>query len=160
MLVAEEALGPIRSNIPISPQMALDPDLRGEGHLVIDFGDDTLTRGRAHPMIDPTLRMERIAAEAADPTCGVLLLDLVLGHGAHPEPGIELADAIRAARATAGEAGRELPVVVALVGTAGDPQGLPGTAEMLSAAGAHVYVSAAQATRRAVALLHGEVRDL
>ena len=45
-------------------------------------------------MIDPSLRLERIAVEAADPTCGVLLLDLVLGHGAHPDPAAELAEAI------------------------------------------------------------------
>ena len=49
-------------------------------------------------MIDPTLRMERIAAEAQDPTCGVLLLDLVLGFGAHQDPAADLADAIRAAK--------------------------------------------------------------
>ena len=124
MLVAGAELGGIRSNIPLSPELALGADLRADAHLVIDFGDDELTRGRAHPMIDPTLRLERIAAEAADPGCGVLLLDLVLGHGAHPDPAPELADAIRGARAVAAAAGRELPVVVSLTGTRGDPQGL------------------------------------
>ena len=68
MLVAAEALGDIASNIPLRPDLALGADLRSPGHVVIDFGDDSLTQGRAHPMIDPTLRMERIAAEAADPT--------------------------------------------------------------------------------------------
>jgi FdrA protein len=153
MLVAGEVLGPIRSNIPLSPELALGPDLRADAHLVVDFGDDTLTRGRAHPMIDPTLRLERIAVEAADPGCGVLLLDLVLGHGAHPDPAPELADAIRAARATAAAAGRDLPVVVSLTGTVGDPQGLGRCAEALTAAGAGVHLSNAAATRAAVALL-------
>ena len=128
MLVAGAELGGIRSNIPLSPELALGADLRADAHLVIDFGDDELTRGRAHPMIDPTLRLERIAAEAADPGCGVLLLDLVLGHGAHPDPAPELADAIRSARAVAAAAGRELPVVVSLTGTRGDPQGLDASA--------------------------------
>jgi FdrA protein len=155
MLVAGERLGAIRSNIPLSPELALGSGLRDRGHVVIDFGDDDLTRGRAHPMIDPSLRMERIVAEAADPTCGVLLLDLVLGHGAHPDPGPELADAITAARATAASDGRELPVVVALVGTSGDPQGFSATAEVLAAAGAEVFLSAAEATRRAIQLLEG-----
>ena len=113
----------MRSNIPLRPDLALGPDLRDPGHVVIDFGDDSMTRGRAHPMIDPSLRLERIAVEAADPTCGVLLLDLVLGHGAHPDPAPELADAIRAARGTAAAAGRDLPVVVSLTATEGDPQG-------------------------------------
>ncbi|HET8768788.1 MAG TPA: hypothetical protein VFM86_15790, partial [Pedococcus sp.] len=153
MLVAGEALGPIRSNTPLSPDLALGADLRADGHVVIDFGDDALTRGRAHPMIDPSLRMERIAAEASDPGCGVLLLDLVLGHGAHPDPAPELAAAIEAARATAAETGRELPVVVSLTGTTGDPQDLFACADQLSAAGAHVHLSNAAAARHAVELL-------
>jgi FdrA protein len=159
MLVAGEALGPIRSNTPLSPELALGPDLRADGHVVIDFGDDALTRGRAHPMIDPTLRLERIAAEAADPGCGVLLLDLVLGHGAHPDPAPELAAAIAAARTTAADAGRELPVVVSLTGTPGDPQDLLACAPQLTAVGAHVHLSNAAAARQAVELLRpGEGR--
>lgn len=153
MLVAREALGDVRSNIPLRPELALGPDLRADGHVVIDFGDDTLTRGRAHPMIDPTLRLERLAVEAADPACGVLLLDLVLGHGAHPDPAPELAAAIARARDTASSGGRHLPVVVSLTGTPGDPQGLGACAERLAAAGAWVYLSNAEATRQAVALL-------
>lgn len=155
MLVAAEALGEVRTNLGHDPALALGPDLRHPGHVVVDFGADELTRGRAHPMIDPTLRMERIAAEAADPTCGVLLLDLVLGHGAHPDPAGELADAIREARERAGAAGRRLPVVVSLTGTEADPQDRAECARVLAAAGASVFLSNAAATRHAVALLGG-----
>lgn len=151
--VAEGELGGIHSNIPHDPALALGTDLRHDGHVIIDFGDDGLTRGRAHPMIDPTLRQERIAAESLDPTCGVLLLDLVLGHGAHPDPADELADAVRTARATALASGRSLPVVVSLTGTDGDPQGRSRCAEVLTAAGADVYLSNAAATRAALSLL-------
>jgi succinyl-CoA synthetase alpha subunit len=168
MLVAGEELharsgqahtrpGGIRSNIPLSPELALGPDLRDDGHVVIDFGDDSLTRGRAHPMIDPSLRLERIAVEAADPSCGVLLLDLVLGYGAHPDPAGELAEAVRKARATAVSDGRSLPAVVSITGTEGDPQGLGRCATTLVDAGAEVYLSNAAATRRAVSLLSEEV---
>lgn len=153
LLVATETLGPIASNLGHEP--ALGADLAATGHVVVDFGADELTRGRAHPMIDPTLRMERIAAEAADPTCGVLLLDLVLGHGAHPDPAGELADAVRAARDTAHADGRALPVVVSLTGTDADPQGRSRCAEALAAAGASVFLSNAAATRHAVSLLGG-----
>jgi FdrA protein len=152
MLIASVQLGGIRSNIPLAPELALGADLRANDHLVIDFGDDTLTRGRPHPMIDPSLRLERLAAEAADPHCGVLLLDLVLGYGAHPDPAPELAAAISAARESAG---RDLPVVVSLTGTSGDPQGLGRSAETLQQAGATVYLSNAQATRHAVSLVAG-----
>ncbi len=153
MLVAGERLGPIRSNIPLAPELALPSGMVSEGHTIVDMGDDEMTRGRPHPMIDPTLRLERIAAEAADPSCGVLLLDLVLGYGSHPDPAGELADAIRSAIAVAATGGRALPVVVALVGVEGDPQGLTRCADALSQAGAEVYLSNAAATRRAVELL-------
>lgn len=155
MLVAGARLGPIHSNIPLSPELALPSGMVSEGHTIVDMGDDEMTRGRPHPMIDPTLRMERIAAEAADPGCGVLLLDLVLGYGSHPEPAGELADAIRSAIAVAAEDGRRLPVVVALVGVENDPQGLTRCAQALAQAGADVYLSNAAATRRAVELLNG-----
>ncbi len=153
MIVAGERLGPIRSNIPLSPELALGPDLRSPSHVVIDFGDDRLTRGRPHPMIDPSLRLERIAAEGDDPTCAVLLLDLVLGFGSHPDPADELAAAIASARTAAAAGGRELPVVVSLIGVENDPQGLTNCAKTLQASGASVFVSNAQATRHALSLL-------
>ncbi|MGL5850957.1 MAG: DUF1116 domain-containing protein, partial [Phycicoccus sp.] len=147
-------LGPVRSNVGGAAR-ALGPDLHGAGHVVVDFGADELTRGRAHPMIDPTLRHERIAAEAADPSSGVLLLDLVLGHGAHPDPAGDLAGVLEAARSTVEAAGRSLPVVVSLIGTEADPQGRDGCAAALVDAGASVFLSNAAATRHAVSLLGG-----
>ena len=156
MVIAAAALGPIRSNIPLDPDWALDDDLESNGHTMIDFGDDRLTQGRPHPMIDPSLRLARLSAEAADPTCGVLLLDVVLGHAAHPDPAAELAPAIREAHAVAGADGRDLAVVVALVGSVGDPQGRDGQAEALCAAGASVHLSNAAAARKAVELVGPE----
>jgi FdrA protein len=153
MLVASEQLGPIRSNIPLAPELALGRDLRSDSHMVIDFGDDALTQGRPHPMIDPSLRLERIAVEGDDPTCAVLLLDLLLGFGSHPDPADELAKAITSARKAAAAGGRELPVVVSLIGVENDPQGLSACANTLNASGASVFVSNAQATRHALSLL-------
>jgi len=128
----------------IIAEEARGPDI-GE---FIDFGADELTRGRAHPMIDPALRLEHLARTATDPDTGVLLLDVVLGHGAEPDPAARLAPAIAAARAD-----RDLPVVVCCVGTAGDPQGLARQVAALAAAGAEVHLSNAAATRRALGLL-------
>jgi len=120
---------------------------------MIDFGDDHLTRGRAHPMIDPTLRLERLAEEAADPRCAVLLLDVVLGHGADPDPAATLAPAIAAARTRAASEGRDLAVVVSLCGTAADPQDRSATATRLASAGARVFTSNAEAAHHATALI-------
>ena len=107
MVIAAERLGPIWSNIPLAPEWRLDPRaaVGAGGHAMIDFGDDELTRGRAHPMIDQSLRLERLAAEAADPAVAVVLLDVVLGHGAHPDPAADLGPAIAAVRASGGLAG-------------------------------------------------------
>ncbi|PSL04014.1 FdrA protein [Haloactinopolyspora alba] len=158
MLIASAALGPVRSNTPLRADWALPEGAPpwgrpGDGHVMIDFGDDALTRGRAHPMIDNTLRIERLLAAADDPACGVVLLDVVLGHGAHPDPAGELAPAISEAREHAGAQERDLAVVVSLVGTADDPQGLTRQATTLRDAGASVHLSNAEATRTAVELV-------
>lgn len=114
------------------------------GHTFVDFGDDAYTAGRAHPMIDPTLRLEHVARAANDPEAGVLLLDVVLGHGAEPDPASRLAPAI---------SGIEKPVVVAVVGTDADPQGLDRQVRALVDAGAEVHLSNAGATRRALEIV-------
>lgn len=148
MLMATEALGPVRSNIPLSDDLALGEELLVDDHTFVDFGDDALTQGRAHPMIDPTLRNEQLARAAADPGTGAILLDLVLGHGAEPDPAALLAPEIAAARKE-----RSIPVIVSLVGTDLDPQGLAAQRDALVAAGAEVHLSNAAATRRALELI-------
>jgi FdrA protein len=155
MVIAAEALGPIRSNIPLEPDWALPEDLHGTGHIMIDFGDDQLTQGRPHPMIDPSLRLQRLAAEARDPESSVLLLDVVLGYGADADPAATLAPAIKDAQAVAREDGRDLAVVISLCGTRSDPQGFDRQAALLHEAGASVFASNAAAARHAVALAGG-----
>jgi FdrA protein len=147
MLLAVAALGPVRSNIPLDPGWALDDDLRSDGHTMVDFGDDRLTQGRPHPMIDGALRVDRVRAEVADPSTGVLLLDVVLGLGAADDPAGELAPAVREATSAG------VPVVASVVGTRDDPQGLRSQVAALNDAGAWVYLSNAEAARCAVGLL-------
>lgn len=158
MAIAAETLGPIMSNTPLETEWLLPDTLTHPGHLMIDFGDDKLTQGRAHPMIDPSLRNARILDEAVDPTCAVVLLDVVLGYGSHRQPADALVPVMTEARATARTAGRDLAFVVSLIGTAQDPQGLDDVAARLVAAGASVHLSNAEATREAVALIEGAVR--
>ena len=153
MAIAAAVLGPVASNTPLRDEWALPPDLTADGHAMVDFGDDRLTAGRPHPMIDPTMRLERLAREAADPSVAVVLLDVVLGHGADPDPAARLAPAVQAARTTAADGGRDLAVVVSLCGTAGDPQGRERSATALRDAGATVLLSNAAAARLAVSLV-------
>ena len=148
MLIAAASLGAeVWSNIPLAGQPALDDSLTAPGqHVFIDFGDDRLTAGRPHPMIDGTIRNERLAAELADADCGVVLLDVVLGHGAHADPAAELAPMI---------ASSDKPVIVSLIGTRDDPQGRDQTEAQLVDAGAVVHASNAAAAREAVRLVSG-----
>jgi FdrA protein len=148
MAVVAGVVGRVASNIALRPEWRLADPNRSEGHTFVDFGDDAMTEGRAHPMIDPGLRNERFRREAADPETGVVLLDVVLGYGAHPDPAGELAPLVE--RALADRPGG-LSVVVSLCGAAGDPQGLDGQAATLRAAGALVTRSSAQAARLALA---------
>jgi FdrA protein len=124
LLLLTRVLGPVYSNTPVDPALRLPDPWRSRAHTVVDLGDDEFTRGRPHPMIDPGLRNERILREAADPEVAVILLDVVLGYGAHADPAASIAPAIEAAHARAREAGRSIAFVASVCGTARDPQDL------------------------------------
>ena len=143
------SLGHIYSNIPLNSEDALEDPKGGKSreHTFLDFGDDAFTVGRPHPMIDPSLRAERVIADGKDPSCAVIMTDCVIGFGSHPNPAEDLAAAIREAKADAERAGRHLCCVCAVCGTEGDPQSLSKTQQQLTDAGAVVLPSNAQATR-------------
>jgi FdrA protein len=110
-------LGPVHSNTPLRDGWGL-PAPPG-GHVCLDVGEEEYTRGRPHPMIDPAARTELIRREGRDPATAVVLLDVVCGHGAHPDPAGVLAPACAEVLAQA-----EGPaVVVYVLGTDRDPQG-------------------------------------
>ena len=134
----------ISSNVPIPGAAAA-----GDGHRLIDLGADEYTRGRPHPMLEPAVRDAPLAAALADPGVGAVLVDVVLGHGAHPDPAGRLA-AVLAAH------GPAAPVVIASVcGTEDDPQVRSRQVETLREAGAVVAESNAGAAETAAALLAG-----
>ncbi|HLO02920.1 MAG TPA: acyl-CoA synthetase FdrA [Symbiobacteriaceae bacterium] len=110
-----------------------------DGHQIIDFGDDVYTRGRAHPMIDPRTRNEAIVNAAQDPTTGVILLDVVIGYGAHPDPATGLVETL----ASVGEL--KVPVIASVTGTEGDPQKFAAQRTILESAGIIVASSNAEA---------------
>jgi len=147
--------GPIYSNIPLKPEWHLPEGHEGQvqGHCAIDFGADEYTRGHPHPMIDPSLRLKRLQEEANKPHVGVILLDIVLGYCAHPDPASVYAPAIIAARQRASQAGRPLTFVISLCGTEGDPQRLSIQAAKFREAGAEVFTSNADAALRCIEIL-------
>jgi succinyl-CoA synthetase alpha subunit len=144
LILLQDVLPGLQSNTPTKKTMRMSDLWRSSGHTIMDLGDDDFTRGRAHPMIDPALRLERIGQEAADPGTAVILLDVVLGYGAHENPAGVLAPAIEKARAAAG--GKGAPAFVAQIcGTDADPQHMDRQAEILRAAGVDVSFSNAEA---------------
>lgn len=150
MLITGEQAGPVYSNIASDPQYQLGSSLTADGTVMIDFGDDSMTAGRAHPMIDPTIRNDYLSQTARDPNTSVILLDIVLGHGAEPDPAASAAPAIRDALEADG---RQLAIIVSCVGTNADPQNLHRQAEELADTGAEVFLSNARATLRALSLI-------
>ncbi|HEY8370020.1 MAG TPA: FdrA family protein, partial [Thermodesulfobacteriota bacterium] len=140
------------SNVPLDAARRLGDPGESREHTAVDMGTDELTVGRPHPMIDFRYRVERLRREARDPATAVVLLDVVLGYGAHPDPASALVPAVREARALAEREGRYLPVVASVCGTEGDPQRRSAQEARLREAGVLLMPSNAAAARAAAAI--------
>ena len=121
-------------------------------HTVIDLGADEYTVGRPHPMIDPAPRTAKLREALADPEVAVVLLDVVLGLGAHADPARPVCDAVLEAP------GRGPAVVASVCGTGDDPQDYERQAAMLGDAGVIVAPSNADAAAVAAMILGHERR--
>jgi FdrA protein len=148
-LILDPLLGPVGHDEGPEPDQG--------GHRILDLGDDRYTVGRPHPMLDPLLRAERIGAAGRSAHVGVLLLDLVLGRGTHPDPAEPLARAWQQARAAAEAEGRRLVAVASVVGTAQDPQTLDRQVGQLTEAGLEVLPTNAEAARFAALLVRPDL---
>jgi succinyl-CoA synthetase alpha subunit len=145
--VFRQAGAPVASNVPIPGVSGLEG--ADAGHPMIDLGADEYTRGRPHPMIDPSVRDDALQDALDDASVAVVLLDLVLGFGAHGDPAGHLARRLEG-RPAGG------PVIVASVtGTEDDPQPRAAQAARLEAAGVLIAPSNAQAAELACALCAG-----
>lgn len=138
MLVLRAFSMRVYSNVPLDPADQLPDSTTSREHTIVDLGEDEFTVGRLHPMMDNDLRLRRLQQEAADPETAVILLDVVLGYGAHPNPASELGHAIAAAKTAARSAGRHLEVVALVLGSESDPQDAAAQIEQLRQAGARV----------------------
>jgi FdrA protein len=122
-------------------------------HRFTDYGGEEFTRGRPHPIIDPGRRNAALVEAGDDPDVSVVLLDLVLGDCAHPDPAGALRPALNEARAR--RRGRALAVVAHVVGTDQDPQGLEKQEQALRDLGGIVCASNRIAAETARALAGG-----
>jgi FdrA protein len=148
-LILKDYLPAVYANAPLDKDFRLADSLVSQAHTIVDLGEDEFTVGRLHPMMDNDLRIRRLEVEASDPQVAVILLDVVLGYGAHPNPAGELAPAIARARSKAEESKRYLEVVAVITGTDEDPQDLDIQTAQLEGAGAVVFTSNDDAARYA-----------
>lgn len=138
---------PVYSNAPLPGEPSLEDSTKSQENTTVDLGEEEFTVGRPHPMIDNDLRIRRIHQEVADKETAVIILDVVIGYGAHPDPASELGAEIAEAQKKAAEAGRTIHFIASVTGTEQDPQGLEHTIETLKRFGVVVCDSNAAAAR-------------
>jgi FdrA protein len=163
--LAQEAAASISGALGVDPRTAAG-DRPGEvlrigQHSILDLGDDAYTRGRPHPLIDPRLRNTELVEQASTGTVALFVLDVILGHGSHPDPAGALRPAIESSRAAAEATGRRLEILASLCGTEDDSQGYQRQRAALEAQGVRVARSssmAASVAGRVVARLTGVER--
>jgi FdrA protein len=145
LVLLGRTVGEVRSNTPLNPAWGL-PAPAGS-HQCLDLGEEEYTRGRPHPMIDPEARIELLREHGAAPDVAAIILDIVLGYGAHPDPAGILAPECESVMAAGG------PQVVAYVlGTDQDPQRYSTQRERLVDAGCVVTETAARSSLVAAAI--------
>jgi FdrA protein len=145
----------VYSNAPLPGGPALPDSTKSHEHTAVDLGEEEFTVGRPHPMIDNDLRIRRLLQEARDPQVAVIMLDVVIGYGAHPDPASELGKAVEDARELARREGGELLVVASVTGTEADPQCLSQTTLKLTQKGVIVCESNAAAARLTSMIVSG-----
>lgn len=109
--------------------------LQLDGNIVVDLGDDAYTQGKPHPMIDPAKRIECMQEAVDDESTGVILLDIMLGYGSHPDMAGALLPTIKELQAKADAANRKVFFVATVCGTRRDYQGYDEAVNKLKEAG-------------------------
>ncbi|HTX80497.1 MAG TPA: acyl-CoA synthetase FdrA [Longilinea sp.] len=157
--ILESYIPKMYANAPLHKENKLPNSLVSQEHTIVDLGEDEFTVGRLHPMMDNDLRIRRLMEEANDPSVAVIMLDVVIGYGSHPDPASELASAVAKAKALAEKAGRYLEVVAVVTGTDEDPQNFNEQMRLLKEAGAWVSPSNEEVVRYAGRILQGLEQD-
>ncbi len=160
LILITPLLKEIFSNSPLKPHLKLVDSNLSKNHTCVDMGAEEFVIGRPHPMIDYTLRNQRIINEGNDPETAVILLDVVLGYGSHNNPAAELISPINAVKANAERNGRYISVVASIVGTSLDHQDFQKQYKLLENEGVIIMPSNAQAARLAALIAtRGGIQD-
>jgi succinyl-CoA synthetase alpha subunit len=151
-------IGQIYSNAPIEQVKELQDSFKSQNHSIVDLGEEEFTKGRPHPMIDPTIRKFRIVEEAKDPEVGVILLDFVLGYGSNPDPVAAVIEELQLAKEIAHKKGHYLPIITHVCGTKNDIQDYERSISKLHSVGCVVMPTNALAViASALIVLRGQI---
>lgn len=160
LVILDRMIGDVYSNAPIDPKLKLPDSYRSVKDSIVDLGEEEFTVGRAHPMIDPTIRKMRLVEEAKDPEVAVIIMDFMLGYGSHPDPAGAMLGAIADAKKIAENEGRVLPMLAHVCGTDQDPQPLSEQVNKLRNAGIEVFpTNALMAIASALISRNGKIAD-
>lgn len=153
LIMFDREIGGIYSNNQSKEEFIPPDPNKSIKHTIVDLGDDVYTVGRPHPMIDPSTREDRIKIEAEDEEMAVLLLDMVLGYGSHPDPAGAILDSLLDAKKKAEDRGGYLSIVTSITGTEGDFQNIHETKKKLESIGCVVMPSNFQASTLALEIM-------
>lgn len=145
ILILQDMLSELYSNIKFQKAVQLENVNQSYKHTLIDIGAEEFTKGKPHPVIDPSIIKERLWKEGSDSNVVVILLDILLGYGAHIDPAGVIEDTLRLIKEKAEKDQRHLSIIVSVCGTRKDPQNLYTQLEKLKKIGCIIMPSNAQA---------------
>ncbi|WMM24508.1 acyl-CoA synthetase FdrA [Tissierella sp. MB52-C2] len=143
----------IKSNVAKNQNEKLEDIKIYSGNVLLDLGEDQFTVGKPHPMIEPTLRLDKIVKEAKDAEVGVILLDFELGYGSHDEPVGVTIKAIKEAKKVASDNGKNIIFVAYICGTDIDKQNYAKERSLLEQEGVIIAESNSEAANIVIEIL-------
>ncbi len=134
-LCTEAMLVMRQQGLTVCSNTSADGDDTDAQHRLLDLGADEYTVGRPHPMIEPAVRTPLLSEAITSADTAVVLLDLVLGFGAHDNPAASIVEAIEEAQAGAQNTADGPLLIASICGTDDDPQGFRQQRAALRSAG-------------------------
>lgn len=141
----QEFVPNMHSNIKFGKTALLEDRHKSLENSLVDMGDEVFTKGRPHPVMDPSILVERMIREARDPEVGVILFDLLYGHAIHADPVGAMEEALKEIKRIEADEGRRICVIASLCGTDIEPQNVAEQAKRLRDYGVILQPSNAKA---------------
>jgi len=139
LVILNQLIGDVYSNAPLNSKFKLPNSSESINDSILDLGEEEFTLGRAHPMIDPTVRQLRLIQEARESAVSVIIMDIMLGYGSHSDPAGAMCDSIFKAQTIAKNDDRVLPILAHVCGTDQDPQRRSDQIERLRKVGVKIF---------------------